>query len=65
MNIDIEKINTFERESKLNTMLWRIIYEVIEEAYFEESDIFPDDFIKSVRIMQMKLNLYHLMSKIT
>ena len=25
------------------------IYEVIEEAYFEESDIFPNDFIKKCK----------------
>ena len=39
MNIDIENINTFEIINKVNTTQWRKIYEVIEEAYFEESDI--------------------------
>ena len=36
MNIDIEKINTFEKRSKVNTTQWRKIYKVTEEAYFEE-----------------------------
>ena len=40
MNIDIENINTFEKRNKVNKTQWRKIYEVIEEAYFEESDIF-------------------------
>ena len=40
MNIDIENINTFENIIKVNTTQWRTIYKVIEEAYFEESDIF-------------------------
>ena len=39
MNLDIEKINIFEKRNKVNTTEWRTIYEVIEEAYFEESDI--------------------------
>ena len=43
MNIDNENINTFEKRSKVNTKEWRKIYKVIEEAYFEESDIFLDN----------------------
>ena len=35
MNIDIDKINTFEKRNKVNTNQWRPIYEVIEEAYFK------------------------------
>ena len=46
MNIDIEKTNKFEKIHKVNITQWGTIYEVIERAYFEESDIFPDDFIK-------------------
>ena len=46
MNIFIENINTFEKRNKVNEKQWRTIYEVIEEDYFEESGIFPDDFIK-------------------
>ena len=51
----LNKINTFEKRNKVDTTQWRKIYEVIEEDYFIESDMFPDDFIKNVRIMEMKL----------
>ena len=40
MNINIQNINTIEKRNKANTKKWRKIYEVTEEAYFEESDIF-------------------------
>ena len=46
IKIDIENINTFEKRNKVYTTQWRTIYEVIEEAYFIESDIFPGRFIK-------------------
>ena len=48
MNIDIEKINTFEKRSKVNKNQWRKIYEFIEEDYLEESDISPYGFIKKM-----------------
>ena len=38
MNIDIEKINTFEKRYKVNTKEWTKIYEFIEKSYFEEYD---------------------------
>ena len=60
MNIDIENINTFEKRNKTYTTQWRKIYEVIEPELFLRNLIFPDDFLKNLRIMQMKLNLYHL-----
>ena len=34
------------KKKQVNTTQWRTIYEVIEEAYIEESDIFPDNSIK-------------------
>ena len=49
MNIDIENINTFEKRNKVNTTQWSTIYEVTEEDYFKESDIFPDYFIKKCK----------------
>ena len=49
MNIDIEKINTFEKRSKVNKNQWRKIYEFIEEDYLEESDISPYGFIKKCK----------------
>ena len=45
MNQDIENINTYETRTKVNTTKWRPIYEVIDEAYIKESNIFPGDFI--------------------
>ena len=44
MGIDIDKINTYKIRSKLNIIKCRPIYEVIEEAYFTESEFFSDDF---------------------
>ena len=57
MNIDIETIILFEKIDKVYTTQWRKIYEVIKPEFFEKSDIFPDDFLKYVGIMQMKLDL--------
>ena len=60
MDIDIDKINTYEIRKKLNTIKWRPIYEVIKEAYFKESEIFSDDLCNKAKIIQMRINLYHL-----
>ena len=49
MSIDIEKIDTFETRTKVNTIKWRPIYEVIYEAYFIGSKIFSDDFIEEYK----------------
>ena len=43
MNIDIENINKFQKRNEVYTTQWRTIYEVTEQDYFNESDIFPDD----------------------
>ena len=42
---DIGNINTYETRTKFNTEKWRPIYEVIDEAYIEDSRFFPDDLI--------------------
>ena len=34
MDIDIDKISTYEPRNKVNIIKWRPIYEVIDEAYF-------------------------------
>ena len=44
MSKDIENIDTCETRKKVNTTKWRPIYEVIDEAYIEDSKISPDDF---------------------
>ena len=45
MEIDLENITTFENRNRVYTTQWRTICGVIEEDYFKEYDIFPDDFI--------------------
>ena len=46
MSQDIETTDTYGNRTKVNITQWRPIYEVIDEAYIKESNIFPDDFIK-------------------
>ena len=43
---DIDKINTFEKRNKVNTIKWRPIYEVTDEAYFMGSKILSDAFMQ-------------------
>ena len=49
MDIDIDKINTIENRNKVNTIKWRPIYEVIDEDYFIDSNIFSDDFMQQCK----------------
>ena len=46
MDIDID---TYELRNKVNTIKWRPIYEVIDKAYFEESEIFSYDFMQQCK----------------
>ena len=46
MSQDINNIDTYETRTKVNTTKWKPIYEVIDETYIEESDIFTEDFIR-------------------
>ena len=46
---DIENIDTYETRTKVNITQWRPIYEVIDEAYTKESNIFHDDFIRECK----------------
>ena len=46
MSTDIENSDSFETRSQVNTIEWRLIYEVIYETYFIGSKSFSDDFIK-------------------
>ena len=48
-DFDIENINMFENRNKVNTIKWRPIYEVIDEAYFIGSKLFSDDFIQECK----------------
>ena len=47
--MDIDNINTFEKRNKVNTIKWRPIYEVIDEAYFIGSKIFSDYFMQECK----------------
>ena len=49
MSQDINNIDTYETIIKVNTTKWRPIYEVIDEAYNEESKHFPVDFIRECK----------------
>ena len=49
MDIDIDNIDTYEIRNKANTIKWRPIYEVIEEAYFKEYEIFSDAFMQQCK----------------
>ena len=44
MNIDIENIDKIENSHKHYTKKLMTIYEVIQQDFFDETDIFPDDF---------------------
>ena len=44
MTIDVKNINIIEKRHKLYIRQLRTIHEVIQQ-FFDETDIFPDDFI--------------------
>ena len=46
---DIETIDSYENRTKVNIAEWRPIYEVIDEAYIKESNLFPDNFIRECK----------------
>ena len=46
---DINNIDTYETRTKVNTTTWRPIYEVIDEAYIKDSNIFPEDLSENVK----------------
>ena len=49
MSQDIHNIDTYETITKVNTTKWRPIYEVIDEFYIKESNIFPENFIRECK----------------
>ena len=46
MNQDIETIDKYEDRIDIQKTKRRPIYEVIDEDYIKDSNIFPDDFIR-------------------
>ena len=57
---DIEHIDTYETRTKVNITQWRPIYEVIDEAYIKESNIFPDGLSENVKTIQTNHDLYQV-----
>ena len=50
MNIDIETIEKNENSKQIvQKTKWRPIYEVIDEDYIQNSNIFPDAFVKKCK----------------
>ena len=49
MSQDIKTIDTPETRNKISITQWIPIYEVIDEAYIKESNIFPDYFIRECK----------------
>ena len=45
----ISNIDNYETRTKVNTTIWRLIYDVIDEAYIKESNIFPEKFIRECK----------------
>ena len=54
----IDNIETYETRTKINTIKWRRIYEVLDESYIKGSKIFPDDFVKICKKIQTKHMIY-------
>ena len=46
LNIDIENIVKIENIRNCHKIHWRTIYEVIQQEFFDKTDIFPVEFLK-------------------
>ena len=49
MNQDIWTIEKYEDRKFIQKTKWTSIYEVIDEDYIKDSNIFPDDFIREYK----------------
>ena len=49
MNIAIENINKIENTHKHNKTHWRKICKVIQQDLFEETEVFPEDFLEQFK----------------
>ena len=47
--MDIENVDTFDTRNQVNIIKGRPIYEAIDKAYFIDSKLFSDDFIKECK----------------
>ena len=59
MSQDINNIDTYETRTKGNTTKQRLIYEVIDKDYIEDSYILPVDFIRERKKNQTQNLIYH------
>ena len=57
MSQDIKNIDTYETRTKFNTTKWRPIYEVIDEAYIEESNIYLRILSENVKKSNVELHI--------
>ena len=57
MSQDINNIDTYETRTKVNTTKWRPIYEVIDEAYIEESNIYLRILSENVKKSNVELDI--------
>ena len=46
LNIDIENIDKIENIHHHHKTHWMKVYKVIQQEFFDETDIFPEDFCK-------------------
>ena len=58
MSQDIETIDKYDNRIIVNITQWRPIYEVIDEAYIKDSNIFPDDFIRECKKKLKQTTIY-------
>ena len=56
---DMNNIDNYETIKKVNTTKWRPIYEVIDEAYIEESKLSLRILSDNVKQIQTKYFIYH------
>ena len=61
MNKNIETIDKNENSKQIvQKTKWRPIYEVIDEDYFRNSNIFPDDLSQNVNNFQTNHKTYRV-----
>ena len=56
MNIYIENIDKIENSHKHYAKQWRTIYEVIQQEFFDETNIFQENFLKHCKNNVNKAN---------
>ena len=62
MNKDIETIDKNENSKQIvQKTKWRPIYEVIDEDYIKNSNIFPDDLSQNLNNVQKNHKTYRVM----